>query len=138
MSVARTAIAFTALLVPLSGCTSDRNPLDGTEWVLVEMGTDGDLHAVPADKEITLEFVSGEDTVTGSLVRNIYYASYQADGSQLTIGQPGGAEMWCEPPEYMELEHNYLDALRKAEWYVVEEDRLTIDCGVILLVYERR
>ena len=138
MSVARTAIAVAAFLVPLSGCTCDSNPLDGTEWVLVEMGTAEDLRAVPADKEITLEFVSGEDTITGSLVCNIYYASYEADGSQLTIGQAGGTEMWCEPPEYMELEHSYLDALRKAAWYVVEENRLTIDCGVILLVYERR
>jgi len=136
MAVARMIVALVVLPCLLVGCATDGNQLDGTEWVLVEMGPPEYPNPIPPDKEVTLEFVSGENRITGSLVNNAYSVVYEADESRLTVGQPG--ELWSEPPEHMQLEHGYLDALRKAEWYVVDGDRLTIDCGVTLLVYARK
>jgi len=137
MAAARATIAFVGLLVPVTGCLTEASGLDGTQWMLVEMGPEADLQAIDADSLITLWFIAGDDRVTGSLAWNTYYASYQADESNLTIGQPGGATLWCEPPEHMRLEHSYLDALRTARGYSLEEDRLVIYCDVIQLVYER-
>lgn len=137
MATARVIVAFVVLLVPVTGCVPEPSGLEGTEWLLVEMGPETGLQAIGADSEITLTFIAGEHKVMGSLVCNMYYASYQVDGSNLTIGQPGGTNLWCEPPEHMQLEHNYLDALRTARDYSLREDRLVIYCDVIQLAYER-
>ena len=137
MAAARATIAFVGLLVPTTGCLPEASGLDGTQWMLVEMGPEADLQAIDADSLVTLSFIAGEDKVTGSLVCNTYYASYQVDESYLTIGQTDGTSLWCEPPEHMRLEHSYLDALRTARGFSLQEDRLVIYCDVIQLVYER-
>lgn len=137
MAVARAITAIVVLLAPLTGCVSSSGGLDGTEWLLVEMGPGTDVQELDADSAITLEFIAGEDKVTGSLVCNMYYASYQANKSDLSIGQQGGTSLWCEPPEHTQLEHSYLDALRTARAYSLQGNKLVVYCDVIQLVFER-
>lgn len=100
--------------------------LEGTTWQLVAYNNGkGGVTSLIRDTEITAEF--GEGQVTGSAGCNGYFASVAVDSDQFTVSVVGSTEMAClEPEGVMEQERLYLEALRSAVRFQIEDDRLTL------------
>jgi len=81
--------------------------IEGQEWQLQSMSKD---EAVPDGLDVTLVFINGR--VSGHAGCNSYFGSVTAGDNpgDITLGQIGSTRMAC-PPEAMELENRYLQAL---------------------------
>ena len=81
--------------------------IEGQEWQLKSMSKD---EAVPDGLDVTLAFINGR--VSGHAGCNSYFGSVTAGDSpgDITLGQIGSTRMAC-PPEAMNLENRYLQAL---------------------------
>ncbi|MFC2035082.1 DUF4382 domain-containing protein [Chloroflexota bacterium] len=114
--------------------------LEDTVWVLQSYGEPGNLNDIITDTEITTEFLSSEGTVKGSAGCNSYFGSYEVEGGQLSIPGPIGAtEMYCMEPEgVMDQEQQYLTILGAAESYKIEDDKLQINCGEQVLIFNQK
>ena len=117
--------------------TKQELTLEDTSWILESYGEIGNLTDVLADTEITVEFVSAEETVRGSAGCNSYFGDYEVEGAQLSIPGPVGAtEMYCVDPEgIMDQEQEYLAILQLAESYEIDGDELMIKCGSQVLIF---
>ncbi len=111
--------------------------LEGTEWVLVELGRD---LRVPEDPQVTLRL--SEDRVSGKAGCNTYFAGVTelAPGS-LAFNGMGATRMAC-PDEVMDVEARYLKTLAGASRYSFLAGRLVLSCGTdeepLHLVFARR
>lgn len=81
--------------------------LEGQQWLLQGMSRD---EPVPPGLEVTLNFMNGR--VSGHSACNRYFGSVTAGESpgDITLSQIGSTRMAC-PPEAMEFEDSYLQAL---------------------------
>jgi heat shock protein HslJ len=96
--------------------------LEGTQWTLVSyVNSQGETVYVLPGTEITTK--STADQIAGGAGCNNYFASYQVEGNNLTIGQIGSTVMACEP-EVNEQETQYLAALKSVASYQVADDQL--------------
>ena len=99
---------------------------------------DGETRSLVPDTDVTIFFVSEDKEVNGTGGCNSYFASYDLDGSSLSIPGPIAAtEMWCGD-EIGELERVYMEALQATESYEIRGDKLTITCGDTVLNFEPR
>ncbi len=134
------SILFLIVLTPgLFGC-GQSVPLVNTTWVLESYGESDNLKTVLEDTEITTTFDSTEEKVTGSAGCNNYFGGYKLKGNQLSIPGPIGAtEMYCMEPEgAMDQEQEYLTTLQAAESYKIEGDKLRINCGEQVLIFNQK
>lgn len=81
--------------------------IEGQEWQLKSMSKD---EAVPDGLDITLVYINGR--ISGHAGCNSYFGSVTTGNSprDISLGQIGSTHMAC-PPEAMELESRYLQAL---------------------------
>jgi heat shock protein HslJ len=111
--------------------TAEMENLDfllNTNWDLVTMNGEAPIDgAVP-----TLSFE--DESVNGTTGCNSYFGSYTLDGTNLSIGQVGQTEMFCE--ERMEQEQSYLQMLMSAVSLTLENETLTIHTSEGDLVYQ--
>ncbi|MFW6056089.1 MAG: META domain-containing protein [Chloroflexota bacterium] len=107
-----------------SAASAGQPPLEDTGWVLQEYGEPGDLKPV-IDSRLPTLFFEAEGEVRGSAGCNTYFGSYtySADG-QLSIMEMGATEAYCEEEGVMEQEEAFLEALRLAEHYEIENDEI--------------
>ncbi len=98
--------------------------LDGTSWVLNELGPEDALTAVLPDTTITLNFA--DDGINGSAGCNSYFGEASQSGSSLTFGAIGSTRMACPEP-IMQQENAYLAALGTVSSFTLEGDQLTLD-----------
>ena len=129
------------IVLGLSACSTGtgKATLEDTTWILESYGEPGNLKTLMMDTEITAEFVSPEDTVTGFAGCNHYFGGYEIKDSQLSIPGPIGAtEMYCMEPEgVMDQEQEYLAILQLAESYEIDGDELQLNCGNQVLIFKR-
>lgn len=95
--------------------------LGGTSWqVLSYNNGKGGVTSLIIGTEVTAIF--GEDgKLTGTGGCNSYFAEYQTEGDNISIGPVGSTEMAClEPEGVMEQEQQYLAALQTAATYKIE------------------
>lgn len=112
-------------------------PLAGTEWVLAELGQQGNLKPVLAGRDVTLRF-TGDSQATGNAGCNGYGGSYASDrDGTLSFTDLFHTEMYCIEPGIMDQEQAFLDALAGAEQYEVVDGMLRISGGGKLLVLAR-
>ncbi len=95
--------------------------LEGREWVLRELGQ-GD--AAPARPEVTLRVAEGR--VEGVAACNQYGASFETDGTSLTLGPMRLTRKACPPPT-MDLERRYVAALQAARSWRLDDESLHIE-----------
>jgi heat shock protein HslJ len=99
-----------------------------TAWDLVMMNGEAPIDsAVP-----TISFE--DEAVNGTTGCNSYFGSYTLDGTNLSVGQVGQTEMFCE--DRMEQEQAYLQMLMSAVSLILENDTLTIHTEQGDLVYQ--
>ncbi len=95
--------------------------LEGTSWQVISYNNGkGGVTSLIIGTEISANF--GEDgQLTGNSGCNSYFAEYEADGDNISIGTAGATEMACiEPEGVMEQEQQYLAALETAAAYKIE------------------
>ena len=125
-------LAGLILLLPIllvAGCTE--NPpgptglhLNGTGWTLTDYVSIGRTVQTLDGTTVTMVF-SQEGRITGSAGCNHYFASYDLEGTRITIGQAGSTMMYCMGAGVMEQESAYLALLNQAVTVSSVNDRLT-------------
>ncbi len=123
-----TVILAVVVLLSLGACglvgPPAGDPLDGTSWVLTTYGGAG---LIPGT-EITLAFEEGQ--VRGSSGCNTYGGSYEVDGDKITMSDLYMTEMACMEPEgVMDQELEYLELLRDALAFQIDEAELMIEAA---------
>jgi heat shock protein HslJ len=99
--------------------------LAGSSWDVISYNTGTEaVRSVIIDTEMTAEF--GDDgQLTGIAGCNNYFASYEADGENISISGVGMTEKFCVEPEgIMDQESQYLAALETADVYKIEAGRM--------------
>jgi heat shock protein HslJ len=99
--------------------------LAGSSWDVISYNTGTQaVRSVIIDTEITANF--GDDgQMTGNAGCNDYFASYEADGENISISGVGMTEKFCMEPEgIMDQESQYLAALETADVYKIEAGRM--------------
>ncbi|MFC2016937.1 META domain-containing protein [Chloroflexota bacterium] len=90
------------------------------------------------DTEITATFDSTEEKVTGSASCNNYFGGYELEGSKLTLPGPIGSTMMSCGEQIDKQEYEYLTTLEAAESYKIEGDKLRINCGEQVLIFNQK
>jgi len=134
------ALALLAVLaLALTACANpdDEGASDPTAnaWVL-EAGTlNGADIPLVADRPITLTFDTTEGTVAGTSACNQYFGGYTLSGNELTFSDLGSTMMACDPPEIMDSEAAYLEALSQVEIFTIEGDELNLAGEAVDLLF---
>lgn len=118
--------------------TKETLTLEDTIWVLESYGDSNNLNTVLEDTGITAEFKSAEGKIGGSAGCNSYFVGYEINKNELTIIPPIGSTMMACPEPVMEQERKYLEAIEAAESYEIEGDKLRINCGEQVLIFNQK
>ncbi|WP_417912084.1 META domain-containing protein [Candidatus Electronema sp. TJ] len=132
-------LALSAVLA-LSGCSSKKDEtappikpppaaeaesssvLHGTSWQLVSLRGQSPKSGAAA---MTLHFTGGK--ISGSAGCNTYSGPHAEKGKEkIRIGQLATTNRKCSSPERMEQERLFMEMLRAAESFTLEEGRLTL------------
>jgi heat shock protein HslJ len=129
-------LLFLAGALWLAACGTGAEALEDKTWVLESYGEPDSLKTVLGNSEITATFESAEETVRGTAGCNHYFGGYEVKGSQLSFPGPiASTEMSCGE-QLDKQEREYLNALMDAESFKIEGDKLTINCGQQVLIFE--
>ncbi|MFA4877731.1 MAG: META domain-containing protein [Methanoregula sp.] len=118
---------FLILMILASGCTGQvpASRLNGTEWTLAQYWQDAGAVQAVTSTPATISF--GDDgRLYGSAGCNRYFASWEATGSSLSVGQAGSTMMYCGEPGVMDQESAFLTLLSQAKSYAIDGNRLII------------
>jgi heat shock protein HslJ len=108
-------------LIAVQACQPAEDSLTDTEWHLLTIGKT----SVMDNTDITLKF--SKDEVSGNASCNSYFASYETQGSNLTMDAIGMTEMWCMDPDgIMDQETRYLQSLSKIDTFSIANGKLTL------------
>lgn len=121
-------IAVCLIAFSVSACgldsTSIQPNVEEIPWGMISLNQGNLLEGT----QITLTFE--ENQVTGNAGCNLYSASYEASGNNITFKPIVQTEMACmEPTGVMDQERTYLEILGAAQSYEVTEGLLTIVSG---------
>ena len=134
--------------VLVAGCVSSADPgatgggsvqLEGTEWTLSEIN--GKAVSAAANVRVpTLKLDAATKRVSGNSGVNRYSGGYELEGTTLKFGGTMGTRM-AGPPEAMELEKSFLDALGKVREWRVKKGELDLTDGsggkVVLMKFRK-
>lgn len=134
VAIVAASAAATALTLVLAGCAmtssspeaSASPPLAGTTWSVTALARDvGALAALVPGSKITLAF-GADGRASGAAGCNRYFASYQAEGSKLSLKGGGSTRMMCGGDGVMAQEQAYLRALDTVATMRIEANRLEL------------
>ena len=99
--------------------------IEDITWQLEAYGDRGSLKPLVGSTKITAELKSTEGQVVGSGGCNGYFVEYGIDENNLIIMPPiGSTMMLCFPAPVMNQEQEYLELLKAAETFQIDDDRL--------------
>jgi heat shock protein HslJ len=109
----------------LAAFTAQSSDLSVTSWEVTGYNN-GKQAVVSVALGTTLTADFGADgMLTGSAGCNTYTASYKTDGKRISIGPAATTRMMCaEPPNVMEQEAQYLQALSTAATYRIDGSKM--------------
>ena len=115
----------------LAGCTTATTPaLIGNEWRCTRIGS----RTLTDDRTPTL-LMTAEGKASGFAGVNRWFGTYSVDGSTLKFGMLGMTRM-AGPPERMQLEQTYADALAAVTRWSVSSGRLQMsDSNALVLEF---
>jgi heat shock protein HslJ len=109
--------------------------IENVIWVLESYGESGNVKAVLKYTEITAKFDGAK--ISGSAGCNTYGGGYELKNNNISITELWSTLMACRE-QINKQEQAYLTALRDAESYEIEGEKLRIHCGKQLLVFNVR
>ena len=98
--------------------------LGGVVWTLKAFGPEGNPQPAVDDRAVTLQFDFDEKMAKGNGGCNSYSASFEIDGSDLSISPAMATLMACVPEEIMDQETAFHQLLAKVNSYEVKEGTL--------------
>ena len=115
----------------VAGCTTANSPaLIGNEWRCTRIGS----RTLTEDRTPTL-LMTAEGKASGFAGVNRWFGTYSVDGSTLKFGMMGMTRM-AGPPERMQLEQTYADALAAVTRWSVSSGRLQMsDSNALVLEF---
>jgi heat shock protein HslJ len=110
--------------------------LTDTLWVLSGIAQGDAVSNTQIDSEITAEFKDGH--MGGSSGCNSYSAPYEAEGTNLTLGQAVSTLMACADEEVNQREREFLTALAAVAQYEIQRNTLSLSDaeGQLLLTFQ--
>ncbi len=137
MKRALALVAILALVLTACANPDEEGASDPTanSWVLQAGTLDGADIPLVADHPITLTFNVDEGTIGGTSACNQYFGAYELSGNTLTFDGLGSTMMACDPPEIMDSEAAYLDALMQVEIFTMEGDELNLSGEAVDLLF---
>lgn len=101
------------------------NSLSGTRWDVINYNNGRQaVITLIGGTSINMNF-GADGQVTGSSGCNSYFAFYQVNGSNITVGQPGSTSLFCaEPGGVMDQEAEFLAALQSANTFTINGNSL--------------
>ncbi|MCY2960410.1 MAG: META domain-containing protein [Planctomycetota bacterium] len=99
-------------------------PLEGTEWLLVDLGGKPAIAGV-GTRKASLSFTGDSGSLRGNSGLNSFFGPYALDGSKLRIENLAMTRM-AGPPELMEQEGAFVATLCVARSWRVEGDVLVL------------
>ncbi|WP_265581507.1 META domain-containing protein [Methanofollis aquaemaris] len=126
----------TKILVFEKAVPPQPEPLVGTNWTLESYHTGDAIVSVIAGTEITAVF-DEDGKVAGSAGCNRYFASYEVNGTEMTVGPAGSTLMACPDEDVMKQENTFLSLLGTVKSFAIEGDRLSFmdENGTAVLVF---
>lgn len=123
---------ITALALTSAGCLGSdlADSVEGS-WQLTSGTVDGQEIPIIEAHPITITFEG--DQVSGTAACNGYGATYELDGSTITISDLAMTEMGCFPEEIMQAESMFATALTRVETVSVDGDLTSSGDGVELV-----
>ena len=124
-------LPFCCLFLLLAGCsTTDKNlqkqVLENCTWLLVEIdGRALEAAPIPGLRTPTLFLDAQTKRAAGVAGVNRYTAGYEHEGSQLLFGQAAATRM-AGPPQAMETEQAFLDAIQAVTSWSFDDGRLVL------------
>ena len=111
-------------------CGAPGSALERNWWSLDSYGEQNEPEHMLDGTMITMKFDQAKGEVSGSGGCNTYFASYEIDGSSLSISNLAWTEMAClSPSGVMEQEQEFLSLLADAGSFKIDDDSLTITCS---------
>ncbi len=104
------------------------DPLANTAWQLESIQVAGTPFPVVSGGQVTLQF-DDQGQAAGFSGCNSFGGRYQVVGSSITFSDTVSTLMACEDQQVMDLEAQYLEALRTAGSFTLAGDTLTIAFG---------
>jgi heat shock protein HslJ len=119
--------ATAAAREPTTGTTDHVEIDDGPDptdfgWELVSGSLDGSPVPIVEGHPITLAFVG--NLAKGRAACNLYESPFRLSQTSLTFSEIAVTEMMCHPVILMEAELSYVEALSRAESYVMTDQQL--------------
>ena len=126
-SIAEDQLTLSAGGETLATFTAVSSDLTDTAWDVVNYNNGRQAVSTLVDgTSINMNFGT-DGQVTGTAGCNNYFAFYQVNGSNLTIGQPGSTSRFCVEPEgVMDQESAFLAALHSAATFNINGNMLEI------------
>lgn len=114
-----------------------QDPLAGTQWSLVTLGSSGAETPIVPDSHVTLQF-GEENGVSGNAGCNSFGGSYKVENQKLEFSQVITTLMACTPEEVMQQEREFLNALNNAASFEISNGNLQIkdQAGQFVLNFE--
>lgn len=126
----RLSLLVVAALVATSCLGSDfADSLEG-EWQLTSATVDDEKLALVEANPITILFEG--DQAGGTAACNHYGGTFELAGSGISFSDMSITEMACFPPEIMDLELRYMDALSRVRSVILDEGLILRGPGVEL------
>lgn len=97
--------------------------LEGTDWQLTELVTDGAL--MPVADGVAASMLLGDGAASGTAGCNQWFAAYTVDGTGLAFEAPGSTRMLCPEPGAT-VEAAFLADLALVASWQIEGDVLTL------------
>ena len=109
--------------------------MSGSLWVLIELNGE----ALIAGTTITAEF-DREGLLKGVAGCNQYNMQYDITGNSIEFFSPESSTMLACPPELMNQERDYLDALGATKTFSMSDDQLTLfdQDGTLVAVFKKQ
>ena len=135
----KTRLLIPAILVlVVAACGTEpplAEPIDLTgSWQLTSGSHRGESLEPISTHPVTIEFTA--DRIGGTAACNSYGGTFDASTGSVTISELSITEMACDPPETMELERAYVDALLAVNEAVIEGTTLTLSGPETTLEFE--
>lgn len=130
-------LVLTACIQPMPNPVApsgSANPLTGTKWQLVTLAQQDAL----ATAAVTIEFI--DDALSGSAGCNTYSATYQLNGTMMTISPAAATRMACADEQQMAQETTYLEGLGTITQFQIVDGQLQLRNGsdAVVMVFAKQ
>jgi len=131
-------LALTGIACISDAGNSNGDRLEGVTWVLKSYGDPDNLTTAIAGKEPTITFDEGNSELGGNTGVNSYGGEYTVDGNNITVSDLFQTLIASTDPALNEQETRFMNILRSAQSFDIDDGELTITGTAGVLTLEKK